>query len=202
DGLSTPMTFSSALASANDAKTTPSTDTIVAGPTALQGLSQTQESAGTNATQTVRQTVQPSPVDQIKVQLSKSLKDGADTLSVQLHPEDLGRVDVKLEMQNGQVKATITADRPETLQLLKNDASTLQQSLNNAGLGTDANSLSFQLRGEQQQQQPQQQAGQNGTSAFAGGSDESLEDETANALVAAAALQRTNGGNNGIDINV
>jgi flagellar hook-length control protein FliK len=198
-----PVSFSGVLTSAIDENNTPSTDTIVAGPATLQGLSQTQESAGANITQTVRQTVQPSPVDQIKVQLSKSLKDGADTLSVQLHPEDLGRVDVKLEMQNGQVKATITADRPETLQLLKNDASSLQQSLSNAGLSTDANSLSFQLRGEQQQQQQsQQQAGQNGAGGFAGGSDDSLEDETASALVAAAALQRTNSGNNGIDINV
>jgi flagellar hook-length control protein FliK len=122
-------------------------------------------------------------------------------LSVQLHPEDLGRVEIKLEMQNGQVKATVTADRPETLQLLKNDASSLQQSLNSAGLGTDANSLSFHLRGEQQQQQ-QRQTTQNGASGFTGGSAEVDEDDTAAAALAATSLQRGSSGNSGIDINV
>ena len=149
--------------------------------------------------QAARTPVQPNPVDQIKVQLSKSLKDGADTLSVQLHPEDLGRVDVKLEMQNGQVKATITADRPETLQMLKNDSSSLQQSLNNAGLGTDANSLNFQLRGEQQQQQ----SAQSGNGGLSGGTDNAVDDDASSvAAISAASLQRATGGGSGVDINV
>jgi flagellar hook-length control protein FliK len=152
-------------------------------------------------TQSVRQAVQPSPIDQIKVQLSKSLKDGADTLSVQLHPDDLGRVDVKLEMQNGQVKATVTADRPETLQLLKNDASVLQQSLNSAGLSTDANSLSFQLRGEQQQQQ--QQSAQNESGRYTASTVDAVEEDAASAALASAAnFQLGNSKTNGIDINV
>lgn len=167
---------------------------------------QTQESTATNISQTVRQTIQPSPVDQIKVQLSKSLKDGADTLSVQLHPADLGRVDVKLEMQNGQVKATVTADRPETLQMLKKDASGLQQSLNNAGLSTDANSLSFELRDQQQQQQQQRQAAQNDARGIVGSGTETTDDDDADtasaALASAAALQKAGGSTSGIDINV
>jgi flagellar hook-length control protein FliK len=179
----------------------PTTDTIIAA-TAQQGQPQTQESVAASAPQAVRQSVQPSPLDQIKVQLSKSLKDGADTLSLQLHPTDLGRVDVKLEMQNGQVKAMVTADRPETLQMLKNDASTLQQSLSNAGLSTDANSLSFELRGEQQQQREQRQTAQNSANGFSN-DDETSEDELADAaLASAAAARQVTGGGSGIDIKV
>lgn len=186
-------------------KTSPSTEGIIVSPVSAQGLAQTQETSQTGSSQTVRQTVQPSPLDQIKVQLTKSLKDGADTMSLQLHPADLGRVEVKLEMQNGQVKATVTADRPETLQLLKNDASSLQQSLNNAGLSTDANSLSFHLRDEQQQRQAAQngQTGQNGgSSGLVSDESETDEEDGISAAQALAALQQIGDGSNGLDINV
>jgi flagellar hook-length control protein FliK len=103
----------------------------------------------------------PTPIEQIKVQIEQGLKQGGDTITVQLRPENLGRVEIKLEMQDGQVKATVTADRPETLQLLKNDAASLQQSLHNAGLDANAGSLSFQLRSDQQRQANPDGNGQN-----------------------------------------
>jgi flagellar hook-length control protein FliK len=200
--LSAPGALTGALNSSADAKSASPIDPVIAAPLAAsQGFAQIQEGVAAEASQTARPLAQPNPVDQIKVQLSKSLKDGADTLSVQLHPEDLGRVEVKLEMQNGQVKATVTADRPETLQMLKNDSSSLQQSLNNAGLNTDANSLSFHLRGEQQQQQ--RQASENGSGGFSNGRNEAPEDDIPDATLASnTALSWTTGGGNGIDINV
>ena len=115
----------------------------------------------------------------------------------------MGRVDIKLEMQNGQVKATVTADRPETLQMLKSDSSGLQQSLNNAGLNADANSLSFQLRGEEQQQQQQRQAAQSGANNVINGGTVTADDETASAALATtAARQRAASARSGVDINV
>ena len=164
-----------------------------------QAAVQLQTANSPTAAQPVRQPVVPSPAEQIKVQMAKSLKDGNDTITLQLHPEDLGRVEVKLEMQNGQLKASITADRPETLQLLKNDAGGLQQSLHNAGLNADANSLSFHLRGEQQQRQTAQDGGgQNDRHA----SDTADDNIVAIAAPPAAAFQPTAGTDAGVDIRV
>jgi flagellar hook-length control protein FliK len=142
----------------------------------------------------------PNPAEQIKVQLSKGLKDGSDTINVQLHPEDLGRIEVKLELQGGQVKATVTADNAQTLQLLKGDAAQLQQALQDAGFSTDDNGLSFQLRGDQQ---PQGQMAQQGGSGQQGADDGTAAGSGLAATDAVAAASGTTGGTNGgVDISV
>ncbi len=174
------------------------------GPTSLVGIGPAQAPGQTEgptaaATPAARPPVLPTPAEQIKVQLGRGLKEGNDTISVQLHPDDLGRVEVKLEMQNGQVKATITADRPETLQLLKNDAAGLQQSLQDAGLHADSNSLSFELRGEQRQQQ--QTAGDGSAGRGRPGFD-AEGDAIAAPQALAAALPRSPVSAGGVDISV
>lgn len=122
---------------------------------ATQGIVQTEEpSAASPASQTgfsQSLAAAANPSEQVKVQLTKGLKDGSDTINVLLHPEDLGTVEVKLQMQDGQVRATISANNADTLALLKGDSHQLVQSLQNAGFNTDSNSLNFQMRGEQQQ---------------------------------------------------
>ena len=70
-----------------------------------------------------------------------------DRIKIQLSPEDLGRVDIKLDMQkDGMVKAVIAADKPETLQWLQQDAKHLERALQDAGFKLDNGSLSFNLR--------------------------------------------------------
>jgi len=145
---------------------------------ATQGVLQTEgpgaANPGTAATGSafpLSQAAAANPAEQVKVQVSKGLKDGSDSIDVLLHPADLGTVQVKLQMQDGQVKATISADNPQTLALLKNDAHQLTQSLQNAGFNTDSNSLSFQMRGEQQSSGgafAQQQSGQGGSGSGQG----------------------------------
>jgi flagellar hook-length control protein FliK len=141
---------------------------LAAAAASMQGLVQPEEpSATSGAVQaTLPQAASATPAEQIKVQLAKGMKDGSDSITILLHPEDLGTVEVKLQMQDGQVKANISADNPATLALLKNDAHQLQQSLQSAGFNTDSNALSFQLRDPQQQNsafaQQQQNNGQNG----------------------------------------
>ena len=95
--------------------------------------------------------------DQVAVQLQHSAKDGNGTISMQLRPEELGRIDVKLNIdQQGVVNATITADRPQTLELLQRDSHHLEKALQDAGLQTDSGSLNFNLRGETGQGSNQQ----------------------------------------------
>ena len=50
--------------------------------------------------------------------------------------------------QDGRINAVISADRSDTLNMLKQDSGTLQQSLRDAGLNADSSSLSFNLRGD------------------------------------------------------
>ena len=160
-----------------------------------QTASQAQKTAAPTAP---RAPNMPTPAEQISVQIAKGVKEGASTINVQLNPDNLGRVEVKLELQDGQVKATVTADRPETLQLLKNDSSSLQQSLRDAGLNADAGSLSFNLRGDQQRQANQDQ--NQGQERRARGLDLSADADTPVAVTPAAA--RFISSARGVDINV
>ena len=87
--------------------------------------------------------------DQVAIQLQHSAKDGNGSITMQLRPEELGRIDIKLDIdQQGLVSATITADRPQTLELLQRDQRSLEKALQDAGLQTDSGSLNFNLRGE------------------------------------------------------
>jgi flagellar hook-length control protein FliK len=92
----------------------------------------------------------PAPSTQVAVQISRAVQNGASRISVQLNPPELGRVDVKLDIGfDGRVLAVVSAERPETLELLQRDARALERALQNAGLETDSGSLSFAMRQEE-----------------------------------------------------
>src|SRR5262249_44037187 len=59
--------------------------------------------------------------------------------------------------RNGDVISRVTADRQDTLDLLKRDAPQLERALNDAGLRTGGNGLQFSLRDQGQGQQTPQQ---------------------------------------------
>ena len=87
--------------------------------------------------------------NQVAVQIKKAIGQGNDQIRIQLKPAELGRVDVRLEVtDSGRAVAIVSAERPETLDLLQRDAAGLRQALQDAGLSTNSNSLSFNLRGE------------------------------------------------------
>jgi hypothetical protein len=87
------------------------------------------------------------PHEQIAVQIKDAMQNGNSRLTVALHPVELGRVEVKLDIDKDKnVTATIVVDRPATLDLLRNDAKALERALQDAGLQTDSGSLSFNLR--------------------------------------------------------
>lgn len=131
----------------------------------------------------------PSVGDQITVQMQRGLQTGQDRMTIQLRPEELGRIDIRLEFgQDGRVAARVTADNPLTLELLQRDQRSLERALNDAGLKTDSTSLSFNLRGDGQNPERQnaqnEQSGSgsgNGRGGTAGNGDESVT-EIANDL--------------------
>ncbi len=90
-------------------------------------------------------------VQQLSQQLSRAAALGKDRISLQLHPSELGRVDIKLEFaQDQSMRAVISADRPETLDLLQRDARALERALQDAGVKLDNNALNFAHRQDQQ----------------------------------------------------
>ncbi|MBL6945287.1 MAG: flagellar hook-length control protein FliK [Rhodospirillales bacterium] len=111
-----------------------------------------------------------SAVDQVSVQITKALGAGLDRINIQLRPENMGRVDVRMELAaDGRVSAIVTADNKETLEMLQKDSRDLEKALQDAGLQTDEGSLSFNLR----EQNPD---GQNGENAETGVADASTDD--------------------------
>lgn len=89
--------------------------------------------------------------EQVAINLKQALSTDSDEIQIQLKPASLGTIDVKLNVNHdGRLTAVISADRSDTLNLLKQDASQLQQSLRDAGFNADSGSLSFNLRGDAQ----------------------------------------------------
>jgi flagellar hook-length control protein FliK len=97
----------------------------------------------------------PSPAAQmVSVQLQTNALSKINTMTLQLAPADLGRLDIKLRFdKDGGIRAHLSVDKPETLALLQKDSSHLQRALAQAGFDTDDNTLSFDLRQHGQQQQ-------------------------------------------------
>ena len=87
---------------------------------------------------------------QVAIHVARALDDGLERINIRLHPANLGRVDVKLEVaHDGRVTATVIADKADTLDMLQRDSRALERALQEAGLRTDSESLNFGLRGEQ-----------------------------------------------------
>lgn len=89
-------------------------------------------------------------VDQIKVNITKAVKAGLDKIDIILKPKELGTVRVRLEIdKDGGMKATLSASRADTLDMLQKDISALKQALSDSGFNMNDNTFSFNYRGEQ-----------------------------------------------------
>jgi flagellar hook-length control protein FliK len=133
-------------------------------------------------------------IDQIKVNITRAAKAGLDKVTIQLKPIELGRIDVQLEMsEDHKVRVTVTADNKDTLALLQNDARTLERTLNDAGLRTDANNLHFSLRSDSDAQNAGD--GKNGgTNSKADAAGATTEDDDIAMTYDYAAAARVRGG--------
>ena len=108
---------------------------------------------GTNFSQALQQQSAKPLLDQVAFQVKTAIGDGSSKISIQLHPADLGKLDIKLEVgADGKTNVVVTADNHKTLELLQRDAQGLSKMLNDAGLKTDSGSLSFNLGGGGQNQ--------------------------------------------------
>ena len=125
------------------------------------------------------------PVTQmVSLQMQANALQGISSMTLQLSPADLGRLDVRMKFdKDGTVKAHLTADKPETLALLQRDSSHLQKALQQAGFDADDTTISFDLR---QQQQDLGQARDNGSNGngYPANADEATDNNTIQANIA------------------
>jgi hypothetical protein len=95
----------------------------------------------------VRATPQADPAAQLAPTIAQSLSGDRRVVSVQLHPAELGVVQIRVVVeQDRRVRAVLSAARPETVELLQRHAPGIERALTATGLslaGSDA--LTFDL---------------------------------------------------------
>jgi len=99
-------------------------------------------------------------VEQISLQMRKATDEGISRIRIKMQPASLGAIDIKMEVSHdGTVKAVLGIEKHETFEWLQKDFRHLERILQDTGLKTDSNSLSFHYRGSggQDQQSGQQQ---------------------------------------------
>jgi flagellar hook-length control protein FliK len=86
------------------------------------------------------------PLSALPIEIGMRALQGGQSFQIRLHPEEYGRVDVKLDIDgDGAVSAQLVVDRVETLNLLQRDAKTLERAFEQAGLKTSDSGLQFSL---------------------------------------------------------
>jgi flagellar hook-length control protein FliK len=140
------------------------------------------------------------PVQAVPIEIGMRVLEGAQQFTVRLHPEDLGRVDVRIGVDDdGKVTAQLVVDKVETLAMLQRDSRTLERAFDQAGLKTSEGSLQFTLNTGAGQQQ-----------AWSGSSDRQQQQTNVPAEATKieppedlmAAIRRVQAGPGGLDIRI
>ncbi|WP_166644994.1 flagellar hook-length control protein FliK [Dongia mobilis] len=112
-------------------------------------LAQGAASRRTDFVANLRQHLQNLPAhEQVALGIQRAAREGGGRISLQLSPAELGRIHVKLEIdRENNARASVTVERPATLDLLQRDSRALERALQEAGLKMDRNDLNFSLHG-------------------------------------------------------
>jgi flagellar hook-length control protein FliK len=87
------------------------------------------------------------PISGLAIEIAARATRDEKSFQIRLDPPELGRIDVQLNVDaSGHVTTHLTVDRPETLNLLRQDASSLQRALESTGLKANSGGLEFSLR--------------------------------------------------------
>lgn len=87
--------------------------------------------------------------------IAVAASDGARRFDIRLDPAELGRIDVSLAVDSdGGIRTHLVVERPETLHLLRNDMTRLEQALTDSGFRNDPAGINLSLRQDQNQRQP------------------------------------------------
>ncbi len=90
------------------------------------------------------------PLNSLAVNIAQQAQAGAKRFDIRLDPPELGRLEIRLDVaRDGRATAHLVVERAETLDLLQRDARSLERALQNAGLETSKDGLTFSLKDQQ-----------------------------------------------------
>jgi len=83
----------------------------------------------------------------VAYEFARNVSDGLSRFQIHLNPAEMGRIDVKMEIdKNGALNARLVVERVETLDLLQRDVRALERALSQAGLDSNKTNLEFSLK--------------------------------------------------------
>jgi flagellar hook-length control protein FliK len=142
---------------------------VPAAPQPLAVTATTDPSAANAASAAAAQTTAAMaavPVAGVAVEIAARAQAGHNRFSIRLDPPDLGRIDVRLDVdKQGNVTSHLVVERSATLDMLRRDAPQLERALQDAGLKTSGDGLQFSLRDQGAGAQNQQQSFQDNGAA-------------------------------------
>jgi flagellar hook-length control protein FliK len=148
----TPLNNASATQSAVHTQT----QTANVQPVTAQGQTQTSSPVVAASLQVAPQTAQMAAqpdIAALAVQIAAKSGDGNKQFDIRLDPQELGRVEVKLTIDDqGRAQAHLAVEKPQTLDMLQNDRGNLERALKDSGIALSQNGLNFSLKGQERQQ--------------------------------------------------
>jgi flagellar hook-length control protein FliK len=111
---------------------------------------------------TMRPANEAQMVEGVSVLLARASKNQVNEFIIRMDPPELGRIEVQMKMsEDGTVQAVIASDNPNTHDLLRREASTIERALSESGFRTGNDGLSFNLKqhnSEPQRREPEKYA--------------------------------------------
>lgn len=115
----------------------------------------------------------------VAFEIVRQFRAGMQRFEVRLDPPEMGRIDVRMEMEGNNVTARLVVERAETLDLLQRDARALERALQQAGLNAERANLQFSLKQDGQNSSPNfENQGRNDDSTKSANGDQQAVDET------------------------
>ncbi len=101
-------------------------------------------------------------VEQVSMRVNNAIKDGETRIQVELSPQELGKIDILLEVDSmGNKKIQILSEKFTTFDILQSSFKELESSLSALSGSSDSASLSFGLKDQQHQQHREQRQNNN-----------------------------------------
>lgn len=92
---------------------------------------------------------------QVALRVASAVSSGVDTVSVDLRPPELGRVEVRLTFHEGSVQVVVAAERAATYEAFRQDRAHLEQQLAQAGFDLGGGALDLRHGGLPREREPE-----------------------------------------------
>lgn len=123
-------------------------------PTAQQAPQPIAPAPATPEPPALRQAVGKA-AETVAARVGRAIQDGTRVLTMQLHPAELGRVEVRLTFHDSGVGVQMTVDRPETYDAFARNRGAMEQHLANSGVNLTTGGLDLRFGQQPDRSVPQ-----------------------------------------------